>query len=226
MLPDELAWDGSKLRNNVTGENPLIFHGNGRSNMYFVLSKLNLIPDFDASLDKACKLGQMTRAQYSYIADLIISIPQCTVLMVGVGHDAELWYNCSKGNVTYVEDDERYFPQLPPEVIRPNYRGRVGKWLESVKTPFAADARWDVVIVDGPHGYRSNDPGRQESLAWAAKVAKVAVLVHDYERPWERQVCDYYLGAASHLVPSDKENRLLAMFDMTKCKQRNHCRNL
>ena len=72
---------------------------------------------------------------------------------------------------------------------------------------------WDFILVDGPTGFSSRCIGRQEPIAWSAKIGKT-IFVHDYERPWERKLCDFYLGTPDEIVPFDNghKHRALAVF--------------
>uniref|UniRef100_A0ACD5VNE5 Uncharacterized protein n=1 Tax=Avena sativa TaxID=4498 RepID=A0ACD5VNE5_AVESA len=60
------------------------------------------------------------------------------------------------------------------------------------------DARWDVVVVDGPSGAGPNDPGRMGAIYTAAALARagggeVDVAVHDVNRTVERWYAREYL---------------------------------
>jgi uncharacterized protein (TIGR01627 family) len=55
------------------------------------------------------------------------------------------------------------------------------------------DVAWDVVLVDGPHGYAEGSPGRMAAIYSAAVMARTKgtetdVLVHDFQREVE-SVC-------------------------------------
>ncbi|XP_037456280.1 protein IRX15-LIKE-like [Triticum dicoccoides] len=55
------------------------------------------------------------------------------------------------------------------------------------------DVAWDVILVDGPHGYAEGSPGRMAAIYSSAVMARTKgtvtdVLVHDYEREVE-SVC-------------------------------------
>jgi hypothetical protein len=206
-----------RIKNRITGESPLVFHGNGSSSLYSVLLHLGLLPPIEESFKTALK-GQMAENQYRYIADLISSCAADKVLVFGGGYDTELWYHCSKGNMVCVEDNWTWMPQLLPcGLIIPLYKGKVGKWLDQMEVHPQIARPWDIVIVDGPNGYRAGQPGRQESISWASQFAQKFVVVHDYERDWERQCCDHYLGRPIDIIPFNQErNRLLGVFKRSK----------
>jgi hypothetical protein len=217
--PDDLRWDDKnhRIKNKLTKQFPLIFHGNGKSNMYFVLSRLGLLPSLKASFKMAAQNGLMSENQYRFVSHLIKSSDSGNFLVIGGGYDAELWYRRSRGNMTCVEDKPEWFPRLPCELIYPTYQGAIGKWLEKIETPKEIARPWDIVLVDGPEGHSPNTIGRQEPISWAARYATKIVLVHDYDRDWERQLCNYYLGKPARIIPfNGKNDCLLAVFDRSK----------
>ena len=72
-------------------------------------------------------------------------------------------------------------------------------------------AHWDVILVDGPEGYRDHHPGRQQSIFLASRLARpgTTVFLHDAQRTVES------LSAARYLKPADErhgEDRQLAVF--------------
>lgn len=211
----ELNERGEPVRNKMTCGQPLIFHGNGGSNMYSLLSLFQLIPTYHESLDKAVRMGLMSENQYRYVSNLIMACEPCRTLVIGAGHDTELWYQCCRGNMACLEDSAEWFPRLPCRLVRPEYQGKIGEWLPEREIPKAiARLSWDVVIVDGPKGDTPDSPGRQETIFWASRLGARFVLVQDYERDWERQLCGRYLGQPSQIVPFvARDNRLLAVFD-------------
>jgi hypothetical protein len=212
----DVAWKSAprRLQNRVTGQFPLVVHGNGKSNMQPILAGLGLLPSLGQSLSQALKHGLMAENQYEFLVKTIRGQKACRLLVIGAGHDTELWYNCSQGNMACVENNAEWFPRLPCEIIIPQYRGTVGKWLRKIELPTPIARPWDIVIVDGPEGHSANSIGRQESIFWASQVASRIVFVHDYDRKWERQLCDKYLGHPTQVITfGSQPNRLLAVFE-------------
>lgn len=187
-------------------------------------------PGFRHAFEKATRspsIFSMSTAQYCFIAMRILSLADCNMLVIGAGKDTDLWFFCSKGNMVVVEDDPEWFPELPCKIIRPRYRGRVGFWLDKIEIPNAIAHPWSFALVDGPAGYSVDCPGRQEPIAWASQFADV-VFVHDYDRSWERILCDSYLGNPVEVIPFAKQRRdpLLAAFysparRCARCSMRN-----
>ena len=66
--------------------------------------------------------------------------------------------------------------------------------------------RWDIILIDGPAGYEPDKPGRSLPIYWAHKYSDphTHIFVDDYERPLEREYCDFFLGKAraSTILPS------------------------
>ncbi|MFO1488136.1 MAG: hypothetical protein U1F65_06640 [Verrucomicrobiota bacterium] len=155
----------------------------------------------------------MSARQYRFIARHLPATKSGRILIIGGGRDTPLWFHCARGRMTLVENQPAWIPNLDCPVIRPRYAGKVGRWLRRVSVPRAIRRRWEIVVVDGPTGYSENCPGRQEPISWAARFGKL-VFVHDYNRPWERALCDHYLGAPVKTIPfrRGQTDRTLAVF--------------
>jgi hypothetical protein len=155
----------------------------------------------------------MSAEQYLFIVQKLIA-SKGSFLVFGAGNDSELWLSCCPGrNVIFVENDSNWIPKIPCNHFRPKYRGKVGQWLEKTRVPASLKRDWDFVLIDGPTGFSSECIGRQEPIAWSAKIGKT-LFVHDYDRPWERKLCDYYLGTPDEILPflRNQKERVLAVF--------------
>jgi hypothetical protein len=158
--------------------------------------------------------GLMGGNQYSYVAGQLLAAPG-SLLIFGLGHDADLWRSCTRRRLAFVEDDARYAALAPidSQVALYQYPTRVGIWSDVPPPPPMIARRWDYVLVDGPRGFNRSCPGRQFPIAWAAQLARRLIFVHDYQRAWERTVCDKLLGQPSHCVASSQApDTVLAAF--------------
>jgi hypothetical protein len=91
----------------------------------------------------------------------------------------------------------------------------VGKWAPVPVPPPLVNRKWDYVIVSGPRGYDNSCPGRQIPIAWASQLTQKMIFVMDYERLWERKICDHYLGTSNHVADADgRKDKKLAIFNM------------
>ena len=71
--------------------------------------------------------------------------------------------------------------------------------LAEQKTPpaFVREIPWDMVFIDGPAGFSAAQPGRELPICWTSQMNnQPLVIMHDYERVWERAWADRYLGTA------------------------------
>jgi len=66
---------------------------------------------------------------------------------------------------------------------------------------WVAQEPWDVILIDGPEGYRPEQPGRQQSIVLASQLVRpgATAFLHDAERPHERRC------AARHLKEAGEE---------------------
>src|SRR5688572_12624298 len=58
-------------------------------------------------LRHAARGGLMSEEQYRYIAAELLASPG-SLLVFGLGHDADLWRSCTQGRLAFVEDDASY----------------------------------------------------------------------------------------------------------------------
>jgi IRX15/GXM family protein len=149
--------------------------------------------------------SQMTAAQYFRIAVEVLSRAPCRLLVVGAGKDTELYTRANAGGRTLVLERHSSWLEttagLGAEVLPVSYQTRVdGPALEPCTVPGGVppsvlDQPWDVILVDGPEGWRRDLPGRQQSIFLAAQLARAntTVLLHDYERSLEREFAGRYL---------------------------------
>jgi hypothetical protein len=170
-----------------------------------------------AVLQHAIRYGWMSENQYRAIAETLLAASGSNLLVFGLGHDAFLWWHCSRGRAVFVEDNLTYLTSAPYEaqVVSYRYPSRVDTWSDIPSPPRLIGGSWDYVLVDGPSGYSPHCPGRLIPIAWAKQLARHQIFVHDYERPWEREVCDVLLGhPVQVLEPSGTKRGLLAIFNV------------
>jgi hypothetical protein len=150
---------------------------------------------------------QLTGDQVLQVAGAILRRPRCNVLFFGLGQEAPFWCACNRGGrTTFIEDQAAGVTHLGPvvpgaEICAVSYATRLQYWLSNMDFPQGWPAalnrvRWDIILVDGPQGFKEGHPGRQQSI-WVASCLMnpgTLVWVHDYERPWERKCADAYLG--------------------------------
>jgi len=172
---------------------------------------------FEAAFFKAVKKGLMAENQYQCVAREIYDHRPCNVLIVGNGCDIDLWSHCAEGKLLYVTEVGQSISILTENHFQFNFESQVGRWSQVTVPPNEVNRIWDYVIVQGPRGYDNSCPGRQIPIAWASKLARKAIFVFNYDRSWERKICDHYLGLADRVVDADGQtDRKLALFYITK----------
>jgi len=155
----------------------------------------------------AATRNQMTAAQYFRIALELISRAPCRLLVVGAGKDTELYTRANAGGRTLVLEGHSKWLEtivgLGAEALHVSFQSQVnGPALEPCTVPegippHVLEQSWDVILVDGPEGWRGDLPGRQQSIFLAGQLARgnTTVFLHDYERPLEREFAGLYLRA-------------------------------
>ena len=158
-----------------------------------------------AAIDSFYSAGVLISPGQAYAIGAAIAAagPRPNVLVFGCGNDSPMWQAMNEaGRTVFVEDDaawiektRRRFPDL--EICRVSYGDTTvarslpirDEALAEVPIPeVLTDSAWDVILVDGPMGFRPQDTGRSLSIYWASRVMgdTAQVFVDDYERPLER----------------------------------------
>lgn len=148
----------------------------------------------------------MSRSEYALVAEALYARAPSAALIFGCGDDSPMWGELNHGGRTlFVEDSPQWAAaarNVSLDVILVHYACRLNEWMAEVHVPSGLDEDilcipWDVVLVDAPLGV-GNSPGREQSIYTASVLQErhgSAVLVHDYQRGWERACCDRYFGS-------------------------------
>lgn len=164
---------------------------------------------------------QLSLTQIEAIASAIVSKgPGANVLIFGCGNDSMLWNALNKDGYTlFVENSKTWADQMkelnpdlniqhyfyPREIRVSNSLPLDLPSLRKVKTPsWISDRSWDVILVDGPAGYKPDAPGRALPIYWSSRFStkRSHVFVDDSERQVERELADHFLGPSHEQVVS------------------------
>mgnify|MGYP002017058542 CR=1 FL=1 len=164
---------------------------------------------------------QMTRDEYKFISDLILSINNCNTLIFGTGRDSQLWVESNKnGKTTFLEPDEKWvkiaqektpnidirhiqYTTLPSQALSMffDYK-RTGK-MKNIPLLFEdiITTEWDIILIDSPVGGVN---GRMSSIFISDALSKSTkkdthIFLHDCEREVEM------LWSHLFLLPNSKE---------------------
>lgn len=172
----------------------------------------NLVePDVEDTL----RMGNRSEEHYLLIAHEIFNDINSSALVICPDDDKLFWRNCSRGNCTFVVDHRRASIDEDEFSIAFRFTSSVGNWVGKIDVPDEIRNGYDYVIVNGPAGFDRGSPGREIPIAWAASLARKKAFVFDYNREWEREVCDRYLGTPIAVVPAvGRGNADLAIFDI------------
>jgi hypothetical protein len=155
---------------------------------------------------------QLTPPELRVIIDPIRARPPCFLLVFGCGNDSPLWQSVNRdGTTVFLEDDAEWAAAVSTRVTAPvhlvRYRTRrrfwrwwlrfpLKLWLGMALPPEIRSRRWDVILVDGPAGWKRGHPGRMQSIYEAARLVAAGgtVFVHDCERRQEAAAAALFLG--------------------------------
>jgi len=157
--------------------------------------------------------AQLTRMQAEVIGSLIAYRGfAANVLIFGAGHDTLYWSALNAGGRTLVIEDDATWADMVrkklksgsilmhtyPTTVEGSQEPDLKKLADFPEPAGIGDTRWDIILIDGPAGYSPEKPGRSLPIYWAHKYSDpwTHVFVDDYERPVERQYCDFFFGGA------------------------------
>ena len=159
--------------------------------------------------------NQLSRAEYRYLAELLVARGGCRLLVFGAGNDSELWLRANAAGTTiFLEDSESWIAKVEqrlPEITihQVTYGTKRSQWQEllegpvehlELELPSAVEGTpWDIIFVDAPTAFFTTCPGRMKSIYTGARLARrgraADVLVHDCDRPVEQAYCDRFFAS-------------------------------
>ncbi len=145
--------------------------------------------------------GAMVAAEYDAILQEIIRKASCNLLVFGLGQDSKLWREANENGLTvFIEDKVKWMQDLPDApAYKVKYQTLLDKkWEDNPIIDFPEwlkDYNWEIVIVDAPHGYKQDMPGRLSTIKKAAELCKKGtIFVHDMNRENEKDFTAKFLG--------------------------------
>lgn len=139
---------------------------------------------------------QLSTEQILKITKAIKSVKNCKVLVFGLGNDTPYWHYLSK-NTLFIEDNQEWIDivnnkiKVNTQIVK--YKTKLADYktldaiIDSETLLLKINGEYDVIIVDAPMGYATDNPGRMSSIYTASKLIKPngTIFVHDCERPAE-----------------------------------------
>jgi glucuronoxylan 4-O-methyltransferase len=152
---------------------------------------------------------QLSQEELAVIIAAVRAKAPCNFLVFGLGNDSMLWSRLNRGgNTVFIEDDATWFQKVIERTgltaYLVDYGTRRNQWEDLLESPaqlemtFPAqveEVRWDVILVDGPAGWKDFMPGRMKSIYQSSRLMRNPgdVFVHDCDRPVEIAYCDRFL---------------------------------
>ena len=113
------------------------------------------------------------------------------MLVFGLGYDSKMWFE-GNPNTYFIEDNDKYIElnkDIPSEnIIKYDYQNINVlnsfllniKQISNYKIPerILQHAPYDIILIDGPMGDKSNKPGRLLPCFWATKLSKKGTLIY------------------------------------------------
>ena len=114
------------------------------------------------------------------------------MLVFGLGYDSKMWYNGNK-NTYFIENNDEYINLNINNIPKSNIIKYKYKNI-NVKNSFRMSyndlnkyeipneikkvAPFDIIIIDGPEGYKQHSPGRLIPYYWATLLSKNGTIIY------------------------------------------------
>ena len=146
--------------------------------------------------------------------------PTTKMLVFGLGYDSKMWYNGNK-NTYFIESNDEYIDlninDIPKSnIIKYEYKNinvkdslkmsddNINKYIipEEIKNvgPF------DIIIIDGPEGYRLEKPGRLIPYYWTTLLSKKGTIIYgdDCNRALEKYCINKFFKNKEKMLFKDR----------------------
>jgi len=153
------------------------------------------------------------------IADVFGSItPTTKMLVFGLGYDSRMWYEGTGGNTFFVENKDEYIrlneKDIPgTHIIKYDYKTRCDASMsmpQSVIDSYSIPDRllelapFDIIVIDGPEGYKPFSPGRLLPCYWSLRLSRAGTVIYvdDSVRPLEKYCIEkFFAGKVVTVFP-------------------------
>ena len=131
------------------------------------------------------------------------------MLVFGLGYDSDLWYNITKQNTFFVEDNQHYI-DLNKDINKNNIISYSYDGIK-VRTTFTLTkqeinnfvipqklldlAPFDIILIDGPKGYNEDCPGRFLPIYWSKTLlshSNTIIYIDDATRNLEKKCINHF----------------------------------
>jgi len=153
----------------------------------------------------------LSTEQLKIISETLRRKTPCKVLIFGLGNDSLFWSGLNRGGLTvFIEDNQEWYKKITTlssaiKAFLVHYDTQRKDWkrflqnasLLNMTLPVEIEKeKWDVILIDGPSGWKDHEPGRMKSISLASRLIGKSgdVFVHDCDREVEDVFCNKFLG--------------------------------
>lgn len=152
---------------------------------------------------------QLLREHIGAVLDAVDEFSEPRLLIWGVGFDSELWCNENeRGTTVFIEDIPKWAKlarsKMDCRIVMVEYDTVLKQAYGLADHPDRLtlelpddleNARFDVIVVDAPHGFAPNSPGRMKPIYMSSVLSHEGshVFVDDMGRAVERAYSERYL---------------------------------
>jgi hypothetical protein len=159
--------------------------------------------------------------------------PGMKLLVFGLGYDSEMWYHATNKNTFFVENNEVYCKMNEKtinkkHIIKHNYDNiTVAKsfalTLEQIKkyempSELKKNGPFDIILIDGPGGYNSSQPGRLLPCFWSTLLIKPHgnIYVDDSSRALEKHCINLFFSKYTKVFLEERLGTCVITFNDAK----------
>jgi len=153
----------------------------------------------------------LSTEQLKIISETLRCKTPCKVLIFGLGNDSLFWSGLNRGGLTvFIEDNQEWYKKITTlssaiKAFLVHYDTQRKDWktflqntsLLNMTLPDEIEKeKWDVILIDGPSGWKDHEPGRMKSIFLASRLIGKSgdVFVHDCDREVEDAFSNKFLG--------------------------------
>ena len=118
-----------------------------------------------------------------------------------------MWYEGNSKNTFFIENNDYYIhlnKDIPSNnIIKYNYKTTCSESMKlddnkildfEIPDKIVNEAPFDIIIIDGPEGYKSDKPGRLIPCYWSTMLSKPGTIIYvdDSSRPLEKLCIQKY----------------------------------
>jgi hypothetical protein len=144
------------------------------------------------------------------------------MLVFGLGYDSKMWYEGNHKNTYFIENNDQYIQlnknDIPDNnIIKYDYKitcessfKLIDEEINTFEIPeyLLKLSPFDIILIDGPEGWKQDKPGRLIPCYWATLLSKNGTLIYidDSNRLLESFCIEKYFSNKNKIIFTERNN--------------------